>query len=238
MLNVADAKEAKGRPRSRLSCLVLLILLGVGGYFATTRLIIPFFETGGGNADTRPLPGDASRFDPIASLAEIQKYAGEGTQLISINALYVASDGTLDLNASYNPRVEFTFVREVPRPDDAPPPGAGGSNIGPWYETITIEAYTPGQWRSVSRTSGGVRLSYTYVNKGMEREVEDPTTNIKEIIPQPACSFADLWQEVVDRYEPPPDAVAIIDYDASGYRFNINGVGIYLNFDINCEVIE
>src|SRR5262245_32656682 len=30
-------------------------------------LIIPFFETGGGNADTREVPGDATHFDPIAS---------------------------------------------------------------------------------------------------------------------------------------------------------------------------
>src|SRR5262245_36247361 len=69
--------------------IVIVLLVAVA---ACRYLVIPFFETGGGNADTREVPGDATHFDPIANFAAIKAYAGEGAQLTSFDAYYVRSD--------------------------------------------------------------------------------------------------------------------------------------------------
>jgi hypothetical protein len=50
--------------------------------------------------EMRAVPGDATRFDPLAALDEAQALAGEGAQLASLTAQYVRADGTMDLNAS------------------------------------------------------------------------------------------------------------------------------------------
>lgn len=230
-LNGGDEKE-KQKQKRRSRFLVMLILGGVAFGVCAQYLLIPFFISGGGNVDTRPVPGDATRFDPIAAYAEIAAYAGEGAQLISISAYYVKSDGTLDLTEDYYPRVSYEFAREVPRPDDAPPVGAGGSAGGKWYESIEIEAYQPNQWRRVSGSQ-----NYTYMNKGMEREVNSPQTLSVTFIPPPACSFADLWAVAMTR-DAPHDAVATIDYDVDGYDFRISDVSISLQFDAECQRVD
>lgn len=231
-------EEDQKKKRGRWWLYLRLILLGIAGVLCYRLVAMPIFISGFGMADTRPVPGDASRFDPIASLPEIKAYAGENVQLISIDAYYVRSDGTMELTADYSPspNVEYKFVREVPRPADAPPVGAGGANTGPWYEPITIEASKPGQWFTVSRTGGGSRTTYSYMNQGMEREVDSPDDGLSDqIVADPACSFAGLWQQAI-KHDAPRDAVATIEYDVSGYNFNISGLSIYLTFDTNCQL--
>ncbi|MBZ0286193.1 MAG: hypothetical protein K8I30_01160, partial [Anaerolineae bacterium] len=190
-----------------------------------------FFETGGGNADTRDVPGDPTHFDPIASFAAIKTYAGEGALLTGFEAYFVHSDGTLDLPADYYPRVSASFVIPTTAPADAPPIGAGGSADGEWYLPVEIAIFQPGQWRKVTSSRG----SYTYVNKGMQRDVNDPTSNAPMILSDPTCSFADLWQEAI-KHDAPQSAVAIIEYHASGYRFSISDVSIHLDFDMDCRL--
>jgi hypothetical protein len=224
------------RPRrGRLGCLLWLVVIIIIGYFAGKYLVIPFFITGGGNADTRPVPGDPRNFDPVAALPGVTDYAGKNSHLVSIRAYYVRSDGTLDLNASnYNPYVEYKFYRELDAPPpDAPPVGAGGTVNGKWYEPVDITAYQPGQWRSVSGT-----VSYTYQNQGMERETSSPTANLYDTFAStPECSFKDLW-DVALKHDAPKDAVAIIEYDANGYSFDISGASVNLDFDLACKLKE
>lgn len=189
--------------------------------------------------ETRTISGNASSFNPIMALAEVNGFAGEDAQLVSIYAYYVRSDGTLDLNATYTPapRVEYEFLREIPRPADAPPVGAGGTTAGQWYEPVTIEAYQPGQTRHVSQTGGGVSLEYNYTNQGLEKHVGSPTTRPSgAVVAPPECSFSQLWQVALKK-DAPADAVAIIEYDESGYDFNISGV-LHLRFNADCTLDE
>lgn len=190
--------------------------------------------------DTREVPGDASAFDPIASFAEIEAYArGEAPsiKLIDIKAMYVKSDGTLDLTAeSYFPTVTYEFVIPAARPENAPPIGAGGST-GDYEQLVTIKAFRPGQMRTVTTISGGTRTDYTYQHLGLERKTDDPRpVNQREIAVAPACSLADLWEKAL-HYDAPRDSVAIIDYDGE-YSFNISAVNVDLTFDQSCKRIN
>jgi hypothetical protein len=193
----------------------------------------------GSDIDTRELPGDARAFDPFAAFPAVQDYAGEGVQLIEIDVSLVRADGTLDLEAPYTPKpdVTYTFAREVPRPSDAAPPGAGGANTGPWYEEIEVRAYDPGQRRQVTRTTGNRRETFRYTNKGMERTVAAPVAGERAFVPAPACSIAAMFAAALERGAP-ADAVARVTYDAEGYRFTISGFAIALQFDHSCALVE
>jgi hypothetical protein len=183
------------------------------------------------------IAGDASRFDPLEGLEQAQALAGEDAQLAAISAYYVRVDGTMDLHADYTPRpyTDYEFLRPIPRPDDAPPVGVGGSTNGQWYEPITVKAYEPGQRRRVTRTGGGISTSYDYVNKGLLKEVSDPTTTpFEDPVELPQCTFVELWEVALTK-DAPRDAVAIIEYDVDGYTFNISGV-VYLRFDHDCKL--
>ena len=231
-------QEKKRRQHSRLVLILRVIPLAIAGVLCYHFIVFPLFVSGFGNADTRPVPGDASNFDPVGALPGVTAYAGDGAQLISIDAEYVRSDGTMELTATYSPApsVEYKFVHKVPRPDNAAPVGAGGANTGDWYEPITIDASQPGKWWSVSKTSGNVTTKYSYMNQGMERETSTPENGLdSEIVPAPACSFAELWKVALKK-DAPKDAVATIEYDQNGYRFNIIGLGYDLDFDTKCQV--
>lgn len=192
-----------------------------------------------GGPETQPIKGDATHFDPLVALKDAKAFAGSGAQLTSIVATYIRSDGTMDLTATYKPapNTEYKFITEVPRPADAPPVGAGGTKGGKWYEPITIEVYEPGQARHVTSIGGGINTSYTYVNQGMEKQVDDPTTNPSEnTIADPTCAFTDLWKVALQK-DAPADAVAVITYDSDGYEFNIVGTMV-IRFDNDCKPRE
>lgn len=221
--------------RNRLGCWLLVIGLIVLSILLWHFVLRYLFESGFGMADTRPVPGDPTRFDPIDALPTIVLYAGSDVRLISIEANYVQANGAVDLTAqSYWPSVTYTFVRDVPRPENAPPIGAGGTTSGTWYQEISVEAYRPGHWWSVRRGSA----SYQFMNQGMEREIEEPVGQFsKEPVPNPDCSFRDLWDVALAR-EAPPDAVAIINYDSQGYDFRIRDTSVNLRFDADCQLIS
>lgn len=192
-----------------------------------------------GGPEMRPISGDASRFDPLLSLSEARELAGDDVQVASIKAHYVRSDGTMDLNATYTPApyVIYKFLREVPRPENAAPIGAGGATAGPWYQPIEINAFKPGQRRRQTTTSGGSSVTIDYVNQGMTRTVADPTSNVSDPpTSDPICKFTDLWAVALEQ-DAPTDAVAVIEYNEDGYRFYISGV-ISLKFDQECQLID
>ena len=187
---------------------------------------------------TAAISGPANAFDPIVALPSVSAFAGSDAQIISFRAASVRPNGTLDLTATYSPspRVDYEFVREVPRPADAPPVGAGSTGRGPWYEPVSIAVYQPGQRRNFSYRGGGVSASMDYVNEGMERDRSDPTTSLSGAIAEtPRCRLADLW-DVALTHDAPADAVATIGYDADGYDFSISALGIYLDFDLDCKL--
>lgn len=183
--------------------------------------------------DTRPVEGNAARFDPIAQYETVQNYAGPNAQLLEIAAYYVRSDGTLDLTASYGARVDYEFYRPTDAEGkEAPPLGAGGTGTDQWYQTVSVEADQPGRtWHIESGSS-----EYSFTNQGLTREWDTPQNRIPgTAIPAPECSFATLWQIALER-EAPSEAVAIIRYDEDGYEFSISDTGIRLNFDTDCSL--
>ncbi len=240
-----------GRRRSGCGCLgiiiglviALAILAGIG--VAVLAVAAPNILnnligsiTGAQVPKSQPVPGAASSFDPISTFEAVREFAGENAQLISLRASNVRSDGTLDLTATYSPgpRVDYRFVREVPRPADAPPVGAGGTGTGPWYEPITVEAYQPGQRRQVTTIGGGVKTSFQYVNEGMTRSVSSPTTSPGgTLIDAPKCSFATFWQTALERGAQKDD-VASITYDSNGYQFDLSARKVNLRFDMDCRL--
>lgn len=126
------------RRRSGLGCIFTVFIvfitmisigIGVASIFAP-NLFNQLMETFTGiqAVETRAVDGDAAAFDPISAYDSIAAFAGEGAQLVSFDAYYVRSDGTLDLTATYtpSPRVTLEYLLEVPRPDNAPPPGVAG----------------------------------------------------------------------------------------------------------------
>ena len=189
---------------------------------------------------TTGLPGDANAYDPFAALAAVTAFAGEGAQLAEINAVRVRSDGTQNLNASYDPprpNTDYEFFREIPRPENAPPVGAGGTTDGQWYEPVTVSAYQPGQMSQIRQTGGGMSIQTQFVNQGLKRQVADPTTNlafVEGFVGPPNCTTLQLWNLALEEGAP-VDAVATITYNSDGYNFSIPGSGISLDFDANCK---
>ncbi len=200
------------RRGSRVGWLIFLVfafvlLVGVGGVILSVCVATGQDDPLSGllglddDVETRAIEGDARRFDPFRGLAAAQAFAGEGARLVEIGVALVRADGTMDLKASFTPRPDttYTFVREVPRPASAPPPGAGGANIGPWHETIKIRAYEPGQTRQRTTTEGGIQRTVRYENKGFDLTTE-PATSCSSARPVPspcwvsdaaaACGFA------------------------------------------------
>jgi len=120
-------------------------------------------------------------------------------------ALQVRADGTLDLQPSYTPKpqVDYQFVWTIPRPDDAPPVGAGGGNQA-FYESITIALYEPNTTRSVMREGAlGILRRYNYTNQGMVRDMEVVTDNtFLTPAPAPTCTLARLWAIAIDQGAP------------------------------------
>jgi len=190
---------------------------------------------------TTPLPGDADAFDSFAALAAVTAFAGEGALLAEIDAVQVRSDGTQNLNATYDPprpNTDYEFYREIERPENAPPVGAGGTTDGQWYEPVTVSAYQPGQMSQIRRTGGNMSISTQFINEGLKRQVQDPTTNlafVEGFVGPPACTTRQLWALALEEGAP-VDAVANITYNSEGYEFSIPGSGVSLNFDANCKL--
>jgi len=186
---------------------------------------------------SRPLPGDAGRFDPVASLSAIQTVAGDDAVLTGVNASYVKPDGTMDLWADYGPQVRYDFYRPVAAPNDRPI-GAGGSASDTVYEALAVFVSRPFELRSVRQSGGGVSVRYQYFDLGIDPEPGNQSPNPPgEAVKLPACSLADLWQAAIAQ-DAPANAVASIRYDASGYLFTIDGTGFSLRFDENCKRVR
>lgn len=183
-------------------------------------------------------PGSASQFDLGAALPEVKAYVGEGAQLLSFDARHVRADGTMDLTAEYRPSPEVTYVftRAVPPPETAPPLGTTQSS-STWQQRVTVKVSRPGQRFFVNSRQGGLTLSYNYVNKGMEKTVNDPAlTNVPEGADRQICSLRDLWQQAI-QLGVPQDGVATITYNGRDYRFKQHGsVKTYI-FGLDCKLI-
>lgn len=229
MVDTAQKKPRRGLPAGLALVLLiaLIVVVCVLPFFALSY-VIGYFGEG-----TRPVPGSASAFDPIASFAEVSKYAGDNVKLKSMTAYYVRSDGTLDLNASYRPYVDYEFYQALSSPPrDAPPVGAGGSPNQKWYQEIQVKIQQPRTWHVTSNSS-----EYDYYDFGMSHDLRTPTSTAQASIPSPTCSFKNLWSTAMQNGAP-TDAVAEIEYNENGYEFSINDINIRIKFSTDCRSTE
>ncbi len=176
--------------------------------------------------DTRDVPGDPTRFDPMAGLDEVLAWGGPEARLERIYVSGVRRDGTLDLTADFSraPSVTYELHRTVEAPDPAPPVGAGGSADGRWFQSLRIEAIKPGKRRQTTRIGGGSAERLWYVSRGLDRHAGDVTgAPSQAAIPLPTCDLANLWTLAIAQGAP-PDAIARIRYDARGYTLAVPGI--------------
>ncbi|MFN8377802.1 MAG: hypothetical protein U0452_03950 [Anaerolineae bacterium] len=186
---------------------------------------------------SRPIPGDASHYDPVASLPTILAVAGDGAVLTGFDAQFVKRDGTMDLWADYGPQVLYEFYRLVDAPNDRPI-GAGGSVSGTAYEPVTVYVSRPFDLRSVRQSSGAVSVRYQYFDLGIDPEPGNVRPNPPgEEAKLPTCSLETLWDAALAQ-DAPANGVASIHYDSSGYSFTISGTGISLQFDHHCKRVR
>jgi len=174
---------------------------------------------------TRAVPGEPTRFDPIAAYPSALEYAGQGAQLVSVAALYVGQDGTMDLTAtpSPSPTAIYTFVRE------SKDPKATGAN----YETITVMVAEP--YRTVSFGAG--EENDTYVCRGMDRTVSHGGNIPAIAVPAPACPIAPMFGQALQRGAA-PGALANVLYGPGGYSFTITSPRLSLQFGMDCKLKE
>lgn len=188
---------------------------------------------------TYKIQGDVTHFDPFAKLAEIRTHVPADARLISIEATFVRSDGTMDLNAKYTPfpQTTYTFERTLDKaPENAPPVGVGRGPNDVWLQEIEVSCWQPGQRRSVMKTGGGVSTKYQYTHLGIEVDEKSPTSGKPDPgIADPKCSTQKLWEIAIEKGAS-KDAVARIEYDKNGYEFRIDRTGVDFRCDENCAV--
>lgn len=229
---MAAGKRAGATAAGGCGCLVLALLglgLFLGAIFAYTSIVAE---------QTWFVPGDASAFDPVASFDAVSAQAGPGARLLGFEARFVRADGTLDLKATYSPSpsAEYRFARAASSPKSLPPLGAGRAPGDRWFEPVTVKVSRPWAFRSVSRASGGMRTRYQYFHLGMAREARAPQSGPEPAwAERPSCALSDLWKVAADQGVP-KDAVAVVRYDATGYRFTIEGARFDFTFGADCAL--
>lgn len=230
-VEVAEKYRNKRGFGCRLWMIVPIIIVLFFGCIFASGYLFGYIE------GTRPVPGDASNFDPSIDLETIQKFAGDDVRFLEMNVNYIRPDGTMDLNATYKPSVEYVFVRLS---DDQPPtvpvgaPGYRGDDLH--YEYVIVEINQP--FRNISVTTNGSTSSY--VDLGMSRSTRSvpPSIDIPENVSPPTCPVEDLWQ-IAKSYDAPLDnAVAVIEYTHEGYHFTIRDVKVDLRFTEDCVVVK
>ena len=216
-----------------LNTLLGILVLGViiGGCFGTIKLAtyaIGYLQEG-----TRPPPGDAAKFDPITSYADVAKFAGDNVQVEYISMEFVKSDGTMDLTADYGAEASYRFAHILDKaPDNGAPLGAGGKPGGTYAELINVNVDKP---RLEGTTSGTTH--YDWYNFGMSRTVIPAQPLTEPTAAPPTCSTKQLWDAAI-KNDAPANAVATIYYSSDGYAFDIKDTSVHLLFDTSCNLIK
>jgi hypothetical protein len=186
-------------------------------------------------------PGDPRARDALAILPEVKAFAGEDACLVSAEAQYVRSDGTIDMKASYVPAYadviayEFVVPFEPPSPDRSLPIGVRPPVSTETVASVEVRITNP-QLVDAGGTWGGTTTHDPRRHRGMLRRegVREPKPH--RVVPPPRCTLAGLWAEAI-RHGAPADAVATIRYDWRGYRLQILHTEHDLRFDDACRVM-
>jgi len=186
----------------------------------------------GACADGEEVPGDPTRFDPVASYEDMARRAGSDAKLVQLSAHGVRSDGTVDLEEErYRSSVDYYFEKPSAAPPDAPPVGAGGAEE--WHRRVQVELRRAGHSGEETDEHGTRQVT----TKGLRTIVSEPEGGaVGDTLPAPRCSFADLWEHATAQGAP-SGAVARIDYIGEGYDFRISDTDVSIDFDVDCQPI-
>ena len=191
--------------------------------------------------ETYPLTSNPKNFDPFAGIEEVRAKVSPKAKLVSVQASFVRSDGTMDLTATYRPAPRVTYEFDVvldKAPAEAPPVGAGRGTNDVWVQHVRVDCYEPGQRRHVKRISGSSSAEYDYINEGMDVDRGTPgMTKPPTDIGSPKLTTANIWKLALAAGAP-KDAVAQIEFDQNGYELSISGTSINLQFDKNGTPIK
>ena len=184
--------------------------------------------------DTVDVPGPVRRFDPLAALSRVTAYAsreGHPASLVMFKAIHVRSDGTIDLEASYHREtpVTYRFIRTSAAVPDLNVPIGARTPVQPFVE-VRVEVQKP-EDHDVQCSGGRGRCTWRHL--GMDKHVFGRDKD--ESAPIPECGLAALWREARQNGAP-ADAVATIEYDKSGFSFQIPNTKVALRFDRGCRL--
>jgi len=231
--------------------------------------------------NTANLPGNKKKFDPITAIPKVTKFITKKTSLspnlfkmetplylLSIQAVYIKPDGTLDLTAEYTPMVFYTYtyqysikeqaeesgkeqpvgvvrVEKIKRERKPPKWTTDGVRIlKPFTQTINIEGRDFGVKERVDLYHGGMeKFSGGWPFSTVKKELFNCNTlseDIDKIISAPSpLSFKEIWQKAINAGAPYENVVAIIEYSALyGYRFEIKNTEFKYRFDLAGSLIE
>ncbi len=178
------------------------------------------------------LAGDERHFDPIGDIGYATTLAGDGLEFVGMKAEFVQPDGTLDLAADYRPSVTYEW-RGKPQIETSRPVGAGGGSTSASRVTVRVTAFG---FEHTGTDHEGAQL-YD-LNLGMRRrEHRAPMRTNQAAAPPPACGLKGIWS-AAKQAGAPARAVAVIDYDASGYTFRIQGTGFEMRFGQDCKPLR
>lgn len=168
---------------------------------------------------------DESSYDPIASFPEAEALADareDGLEFVHLSARFVRSDGTMDLTADYAPTALYQWSGAN---DGSRPLGAGGEK-----QLLRTVRATDFGFELAATLPGGEK--YYDFNLGLRRS--DAVGAGAAPAPKPTCGFAKLWKEAIARGAD-ANAVAVINYGAAGYHFQIDGTPFQMSFGNDCK---
>lgn len=219
---------SQDKKRRSINWLILFIPL-MGACFALAIITQIFAD------EVWLAPGNPDAFDPIVYYEDVLDYAGDDVQFTGMFIQFVQQDGTLDLNAGYEPSpfVRYAFYRPT-RENNAPTGASTNDEI--WHRIVQVTISQPFEWAVVTAiTNDGLSIN---VNLGMDRDTSiEQLAPVAEIASVPICDLSVFWDIALANANIPDDAVATIIYDATGYQFTIQGTAINLRFDPQCTQV-
>jgi hypothetical protein len=227
-------------------------------FFATLVAYDGCVAAGPDHASAQP-SSDPAAFDVVADYEVARRLVSDEARPLGIEAEKVESDGTVNVFASYEPRVTYRFVAPAlpaPQPPGAEPEPEEDLPIGarpapdpalppeepPTHRLYEVTLEQPGKREATRRDEDAARargrsFPYRWVrqsalvrHEGRENPSEQP------VLEAPACPFGTLWQRALS-LGVPTNAVAGITYDETGYRLVIDEIDVDLRFDAECELL-
>jgi hypothetical protein len=190
-------------------------------------------------------PGDRASFRPVENYYKVARLAGSRVEVRRIDARFVRSDGTLNLDADGEPMVEYHFVRKRKkwrtkmkntskrrRRRRRTNTNLNRRNRTKYkYQLVKLTLKKSGKETGSGGCGGSAQVT-PYISRSKTR-IEEKGCVAKS----PSCRFSDLWEKAA-KAGMPTDAPATIIYTCKGYDFSIPGKKETLHFDTSCELTK